>query len=66
MKIEKKPDWWPKNPYPEWLFPMDDSGYEVIVPDPHIRTALSGCLGRVFWNIASEMIFDRWLQEVDN
>ncbi len=51
-----KPTWWPKNPYPESIFPMPRKKYPDIVPDPDIRTALSGMLGREFWEIASESI----------
>lgn len=58
MKHNKKPWWWPKNPYPEDVFPMKREEYPQVVPDPHMRTALSGCLGREFWGIAEESIFD--------
>jgi len=54
-----KPDWWPKNPYPSDIFPMPREKYEEIVPDPDLRTGLSGMLGREFWNIASEAVWDR-------
>ena len=53
-----KPQWWPECPYPESVFPMDISEYEKIVPDPRIRTVLSGCLGRLFWEIASTAIWE--------
>jgi len=53
-----KPAWWPQNPYPTDIFPMERSEYPKIVPDPNVRGALSGCLGRVFWDIASNMIWD--------
>ena len=62
MKPRNKPDWWPKCPYPEGIFPMPLTRYEEIVPDPHLRTALSGCLGREFWNIASEAIWERFCE----
>ena len=52
-----KPGWWPNNPYPESVFPMRRSEYQNIVPDPKIRTALSGMLGREFWDIASDAIW---------
>jgi len=52
-----KPAWWPQNPYPVDIFPMERSEYPKIVPDPNMRGALSGCLGRVFWDIASDMIW---------
>ncbi len=53
-----KPDWWPVNPYPEDIFPMAREKYAVIVPDPDIRTALSGMLGRIFWEMASETCWE--------
>jgi len=58
MNKKDKPNWWPSNPYPESIFPMPREKYAEIVPDPRIRTALSGMLGREFWNIASESIWD--------
>ena len=65
---KEKPNWWPENPYPEVIFPMPKKDYAKIVPDPMTRTALSGMLGREFWDIASETIFDRYkenLEEID-
>ena len=53
-----KPDWWPKNPYPIDIFPMTRVEYSEVVPSPTKRTALSGMLGREFWEIASESIYD--------
>jgi len=35
---------------------LSDGRYAEIVPDPMTRTALSGVLGREFWEIASESI----------
>ena len=55
-----KPTWWPKNPYPESIFPMTESKYADIVPSPELRTALSGMLGRRFWEIASDDIWEAW------
>ena len=60
----EKPTWWPENPYPEDVFPMHVDRYLEIVPDPRARTALSGCLGRSFWNIASRSIWDA-MKEAD-
>lgn len=60
--MKKKPKWWPKNPYPEKIFPMKRDKYPEIVPDKCIRTALSGMLGREFWEIASNDIW-RAVQE---
>ena len=60
----KKPDWWPKCPYPESVFPMqlddEERGYSALVPDGHDRAALSGALGREFWRIAEETIWLRY------
>jgi len=53
----QKPSWWPKNPYPADVFVMPEERYAEIVPDPDIRTGLSGMLGREFWDIASDMIW---------
>jgi len=57
-----KPDWWPKNPYPESVFTMKEEQYADIVVDSNLRTALSGMLGRLFWNMASEAIWQAILQ----
>jgi hypothetical protein len=54
----EKPSWWPRNPYPESIFTMKEERYAEIVPDPKLRTGLSGMLGRSFWNIASEDIWE--------
>ena len=53
----KKPEWWPECPYPESVFPMTVDEYVKAVPGEKLRTAISGSLGREFWNIASEAIF---------
>ena len=63
--MKTKPEWWPQNPYPEGIFPMAEERYVEIVPDPDIRTALSGMLGRRFWEIASDMIWDALITEQD-
>lgn len=61
-----KPKWWPDNPYPVSVFPMPREEYSKIVPDPHIRTALSGMLGREFWDIASRSIFAAYQNETED
>jgi len=53
-----KPRWWPKNPYPKTVFTMERDKYAEIVPDEKTRTALSGMLGREFWDIASNSIWE--------
>ncbi len=66
MNKAEKPDWWPETPYPEQIFPMTTKDYVKFVPDPQQRTALSGCLGRLFWDIASETIWDRLKEHLDD
>lgn len=62
----KKPDWWPENPYPKSIFPMQRDKYAEIVPEPNTRTALSGMLGREFWEIASNQILLAYSEYVGN
>jgi len=58
----EKPDWWPECPYPEEFFPGLGEAYAKAVPDPALRTRLSGVLGRWFWRIATEAVWDRLVQ----
>lgn len=60
-----KPEWWPKNPYPDTIFPMTDEEYKKAIPDPKLRTAISGFLSRHGWDVASNMIFDRFKEHKD-
>lgn len=59
-----KPDWWPECPYPVDIFPMDLERYPEIVPDPDVRTALSGVLGRFFWELAERQIWERYQESL--
>ena len=61
-----KPDWWPQNPYPADIFIGDRSELPTLIPDGTLRTHLSGIMGRLFWDIASDTIFDRWQQYRDS
>ena len=61
----KRPKWWPQNPYPKEIFPMERNRYPEIVPDPDTRTALSGMLGREFWEIASNKIWEAIENEIE-
>lgn len=63
--LPPKPSWWPECPYPKTIFPMTEEDYVEAVPDPKLRTALSGCLGRHFWNLAEEEIWRRWIDHLD-
>ena len=60
-----KPDWWPLNPYPEsvWPMTMDDVAYEIRDPDK--LTAISGSMGRYFWNVASHDIWEAMGIEIE-
>ena len=61
-----KPDWWPKNPYPESIFPMNVDEYVAAIPDAQLRTDISGSLGRYFWDLASNEIFKAWQSHKEN
>ena len=43
------PHWWPECPYFESAFPMTIDEYVAAVPDPQLRTAISGYLMRQGW-----------------
>ena len=61
MKTQK-PTWWPENPYPEKMYPMTlDEAAALMPSDPVIRTKMAGALGRHFWDVASEDIYNRLL-----
>ncbi len=46
----------PPNPYPVKLFPMTVEDYVRAIPDPTLRTAVSGSIGRWAYDVASEAI----------
>lgn len=54
----KKPYWWPTNPYPEDIFVVKREDLKTLVPDELTRTKIAALLGRIFWDMASEMILD--------
>ena len=58
-----KPDWWPECPYPKDLFPMELNDITDVVPDEATRTALSGAMGRLFWELASDAIYRAMIEE---
>lgn len=43
---------------------MDLERYPEIVPDPDVRTALSGALGRFFWELAERQIWERYQESL--
>ena len=61
-KRKERPQWWPKNPYPEDIFSMTIEGYKKAIPDPELRTSVSGFLGRMFWELADKCIYDALVQ----
>ena len=61
--MSNKPGWWPENPYPKSVFTMADDEYVKAIPDTHLRTAISGYLGRIFWEIASNEIYRAMKEE---
>lgn len=48
-----RPSWWPECPWPEDVWPMTEEQYVAAIPDPNLRTALSGFLMRRGWLVAS-------------
>jgi len=63
---KNKPHWWPKNPYPESVCSMTDERYAEIVPDEALRTSISWFLGHLFWDIASDAIWERMQEAIED
>lgn len=61
-----RPNWWPQNPYPKTIFTMTEEGYIETVPDPKLRTRISGFLGRLFWEAASDSIWEAWQNHLED
>lgn len=62
--MKPKPEWWPANPYPEDVFPLTCKEYSKMFT-PQMRSSVSGCLGRMFWDIASEQIWEAWQNHME-
>ena len=60
-----KPNWWPENPYPVDIFPATVADYINAIPDPNLRSAISGCLGRLIWGFASDTIWNAVLEHIE-
>ena len=60
----KRPSWWPKNPYPESFFPMTVDEYVQKISDRQLRTAVSGCVARWQFEVASDLIQERLYQHL--
>lgn len=66
MSAKRYPAWWPKNPYPEDIFTGTRDDYVKAIPDERLRTKCSGFLGREFWQIASDDIFDAMQEHAED
>lgn len=55
-----KPEWWPECPYPEDVFPGEARELVEVIPDGALRTRLAGVVGRHFWQLAEDAIWERW------
>ena len=56
---KKRPSWWPKCPWPAEVWPMTQEEYVKAVPDPKLRTAISGRLMRVGWELCEKDVWER-------
>ena len=61
-----KPNWFPENPYPEDIFPMTIESYVKAIPYEKQRTAISGCLGRMFFEMFSKMFEEAYLRRIED
>ena len=64
MNAKTKPDWWPECPYAIDVFQMTFAEYCQAVPNEETRTAISGCLGRYFWKLASDAIWHEFSSQI--
>jgi hypothetical protein len=57
-RLSTVPDirWWHETPYPEGIWPMTETDFIRAVPDPRLRTAISGYLMRAGWRPAAMTI----------
>lgn len=63
---EEKPTWWPHDPYSRSMFTMNDEEYAVAVPDPFLRTRISGFLMGEGWRVTSDDIWNAMREEFDS
>ena len=63
----EKPSWWPPCPYPKEIFPMTEKEarhhYSEAFKEPGLRTAVSGALGRMWWEMAEKAILQAMFEE---
>lgn len=62
----KKPKWFPSCPWPKDIWTMTKEEYVKAVPDHNLRTAISGFLMRLGWELAEEDIYKRLREILDN
>lgn len=47
---------WPQCPWPEDIWTMTDKEYAEAIPDPDLRTAISGFLMRKGWEVLKNQL----------
>lgn len=57
-KKDRRPGWWPKNPYPTSVFTLDTDGYCKLLPNGATRTAISGHMANRTWVLADEVMWE--------
>jgi hypothetical protein len=58
------PKWLPQCPWPADIWTMTEDEYVKAVPDPALRTRISGFLMRYGWEIARDDIFSGLCREI--
>ena len=61
-----RPDWWPSNPYPKNVFTMTTAEYVEAIPNPKLRTRISGFLGCHFWQLADKAFFEALEERIED
>ena len=56
---KKRPSWWPECPWPADVWPMTKEEYAKAIPDPKLRTAISGFLMRLGWELCENAIWEQ-------
>ena len=56
----------PENPYPKDLFPMTTEDYAKAIPEPNMRTAVSGCIGRWMFDLNKRVFLENIQHEFED
>ena len=56
---------WPECPWPEDIWTMTDDKYVKAVPDPDLRTAISGYLMRKGWEVFQHQLLKAMVEELE-